>query len=134
MATNPSAFTSPGPLAAMGQRAATALAGFALQNGTPTILTYTTPSDGVMHRFQVLGDLVVTSAETGGAVSITFTDPASVVRTVGVWNGGLGTGFTGAGSIGPNMFTVAPGTAVSLVQGTALTVGAASVYAELWGS
>lgn len=114
--------------------AATPLVGFALQNATPTLLTYTTPNDGKQHRVQVFSDQVVSSAETGGGVNLTFTDPGGTTRNQGIHNGGLAAGFTAAGSIGPNMFTVAPNTVVSLVQNANLSLGAATVYAELWGS
>lgn len=41
---------------------------FALQNGTPTILTYQVPNDGQKHVLVVAFTKNVTSVETGGSV------------------------------------------------------------------
>lgn len=109
-------------------------AGFALQNATPTLFSYTTPNDGKEHRVQVFGSQATTVAETGGGVSITFTDPGGTPRNITVFSGNVGVGIQTSGSVVGNAFTVAPNTVVSLVQSAALTLGAATVYAELWGS
>jgi hypothetical protein len=112
-------------------QAATPAAGFALQNGTPTILTWTPPNDGKLHRFIVFASLVVGSAETGGAIAQGFTDPSGVSRSQALFNGGLGAGFAS-----PNNFsyTVQGGQPVTIAQSSALTVGAATLWAEIWGS
>lgn len=111
--------------------ATTGLSGFALQNGTPNILTWTAPNDGQMHRATLSGELVVTSTETGGAVQATITDPGGTVRNRSILNGGLGASFN---SVTGNGWTVAPNTTVTVAQSSALTGGAAILYAELWGS
>ena len=46
--------------------ATTGVNGFALQNGTPTILTWTPPNDGQVHRVLLIAQENVTVAETGG--------------------------------------------------------------------
>jgi hypothetical protein len=114
------------------QVASTGVAGFALQNATPTILTWTAPNDGQMHRVLVLGEVKVTGAQTGGAVSLTFTYPdgsASPVASVNA--GGSGAGYHGLAN---NVFLVAPGTTVTLAQTSAQTAGAATLWAELWAA
>ena len=111
--------------------ATTGLAGFALQDATPQILTWTTPADGNMHRVTLAGELVVTGNETGGAIQATITDPGGTIRTLNVLSGGLSAGFN---AIGGTIWTVAPDTTVTLAQSSALTGGAARLYAELWGS
>lgn len=112
-------------------QATTGIGGFALQNATPTILSWTAPNDGNMHRFQIVGTLIVTSAETGGEVEILFTPPggtqqakvfASPNVAPGTYNATIQAG------------TIGPGTTVLLSQVTALTAGAASVTGEIWGS
>lgn len=127
-------FTPFGGAGPLQPQAATPAAGFALQNGTPVLLSWTTPNDGRLHRVMVIADQVVTSAETGGGVNLSFTDPGGTPRNQGIFGAGLGAGFTAAGSNGPNMFTVGPGTVVSLGQSGALLAGAATVWAEVWGS
>jgi len=105
--------------------------GFALQNGTPNILSWTAPPDGQLHRFMVIGDTVVTSAETGGAVSCTFTSPTGAPHA-----GTLDAGGNAGGTKNWNQLTgiVAAGTTVTVAQSGALTVGAAVTFAELWAT
>lgn len=111
----------------------TGLAGFALQNGTPTILSWTAPNDGQMHRVMVLATLDVSSAETGGAIGVTFTDPAgNALAGANVIGAGKGAGVV-APNPGVTGMLIKGGTTVSLVQSTALTVGAAMLYGEIWG-
>ena len=92
----------------------TGLSGFALQNATPTIFTWTAPNDGNMHRVTLFGTLIVASTETGGALSLNLTDASNTGRSPVVFAGGLGSG----NKLLPSglMFTVYPDTAVSLVQ------------------
>lgn len=113
-------------------QAATPVAGFALQNGTPGIISWTAPNDGKQHRFTVLASLNVASGETGGQVTVTY-QPPSGGFTPGqqVFAGGLGAG-TASGA--PVSGIVGPGTTVFVLQATALTAGAATVWAEIWGS
>jgi hypothetical protein len=117
---------------ALGLLAATPAAGFALQNATPTILTWTAPNDGNLHRVIVVGELIVTSGQTGGAVSLEFTDPGGTARTRTVWAGGLSSGYNNV-PVGL-LQTVEAGTTVSVVQTSAQSGGAATTWSELWGS
>jgi hypothetical protein len=110
-------------------QASTGAAGFALQNGTPTILSWTAPNDGQLHRATLIAGQHVTSAETGGAVNLNTFLPDGTAVNPSIFPGGGGTGGTGA----TTDRIVQAGSTVSLVQSSALTAGAATVWAELWG-
>jgi hypothetical protein len=113
--------------------ATTGVDGFALQNGTPTILSWTPPDDGNVHRVMCQVVLSVTSAETGGQVNLTTYTPDLAYSYV--WT--LLTAGFGAGAYVPGvppMVPVPPGQAVTIAQATALTAGAATLWAEIWGS
>jgi hypothetical protein len=112
--------------------ASTGLLGFTLQNATPTIMSWTAPNDGNMHRVYFYGELIVSTAQTGGVISLQITDPGGTPRTRTIFSGGLGLGYNP-----PNngiQCVVAPGTLVSVVETTAQSLGAAVLYGELWGS
>lgn len=109
--------------------ATTGIAGFALQNATPTILTWAVPNDGRLHTVLTHGVKVVTSLETGGAVIITYTPSGSGSQSNTLIAGGQ------AVSNGI-LFTVAsvvaqPNTTVTVSQQTNLTAGASSIYASI---
>jgi heme/copper-type cytochrome/quinol oxidase subunit 2 len=125
------AFTSFGGTPPLQLQATTGLPGFTLQNATPTILSWTAPNDGNMHRLWIFGELLVSSTQTGGAVNLNIVDPTSTPRVRSIWSGNVAAGF-GIPNNGAQV-TIAPGTAVTLVQ-TAQTAGASVLYAELWGS
>lgn len=111
--------------------AATANAGFALQNGTPTILTFTAPNDGQNHRYELYTEKHVTTAETGGAVQLSFTTPDAALGVSTFFPGGQAAGvFLPAG---PQQILVGPGTTVTVSQSSALTVGASVLFCEVWG-
>lgn len=115
--------------------ATTGASGFALQNATPTIITWTAPNDGLLHRVTLYGLLHVATNETGGVVSFQYTGPfgGAAAHTSQIFAGSLASDTTG---VAPSFFNVVvgPGTTVSILQTSALTAGAATVYAELWGS
>lgn len=116
--------------------ASTGLNGANLQNGTPTLLQWTAPNDGQLHRFMVVGQLHVTSAETGGQVSVQYFAPfpGATAHTSQLFAAGLGTD-TGGQLLGfVPAITVAPGSVVSILQVSALTAGAAVLWAEIWAS
>lgn len=119
----------------LGLLATTGPGGFALVNGTPAIITWTAPNDGQLHRVQVTALAHVTSAETGGQVNLTYFAPfaGATLHTTTVLAAGLGTDTAGQVNTLP-FVTVQPGTVVSIAQGSALTAGAATVWAEIWGS
>jgi hypothetical protein len=112
-----------------GQLATTGLTGYAKINGTGNILTWTAPNDGNMHRVLLLINQHVTSGETGGQLQYSSYFPDDT-------QGNLP--FAGGYGVGYGTFTysslVYPGTTFVLSQHTALTAGAATVWAELWGS
>lgn len=110
---------------------ATPAGGFALQNGTPSILSWTAPADGKQHRVQLWGDVNVSSATTGGLINIHLTDAGGTAGTLQMDAGTHGTGFFVSAS---RNLLLAPGSTLTISQDSALTAGAASFYAEIWGS
>lgn len=109
--------------------AATPVAGFALQNGTPNILTWNVPNDGQLHFLFCPVNLEVITLETGGAVTLAFTLPDGSPFTSSVFGGGAAAGFSGS----TNTRFVQAGSVVTLSQTSALTAGSAKVWAEMWG-
>jgi len=112
--------------------ATTGVAGFALQNATPTILTWTAPNDGNAHSVQWAGEIRVSVAQTGGQLTLSFTDPSNQGASTTVDNGGHGVGFNPMSNYRAVM--VAPGTTVTLAQSTAMTLGTATAFASLWAA
>lgn len=112
--------------------ASTGLAGVALVNGSPTLLSWTAPNDGQMHSVIAFGALQVSSAETGGAIGLGWTQPGGQVIAAGTQM------FAGGLTTGPQWISqqrlVAPGSTVTVAQSSALTVGAATVWAEIWAA
>lgn len=110
--------------------ASTGLAGFALVNGTPTIISWSVPNDGLMHRAIVFGTMQVTVAETGGTIQQTYTDPGGTAIFTQVIAGGLA---IGAAQLTAKLVTVQANSLVTVKQSAALTAGAATLWAEIWG-
>lgn len=114
-------------------QASTGIGGFALQNATPTIVTWTAPNDGQMHRAIVVGEMQVSNGpEVGGQVNVNFTDPGGTSHSfqaiaAAQANGGHSLGIVAS-------YDVAPNTTVAVVQQTPLTGGNSVVWAEIWGS
>jgi hypothetical protein len=111
-----------------GQRTTTSTGspGTALVNGTPTILSLTTPAAPARLWVNVALDLAVTSAETGGALTINYTSFGSG-QTLALDAGGH------AASLLKNVqarVLADAGTAVTLTQ-AALTAGAATANASM---
>jgi hypothetical protein len=131
--TGQSAGSAAALLAALGGMtllAATVAAGFALQNATPSIISWTAPSDSAVHRVFAIGEVHVATTETGGQVSLTSTSPGNNAMTFTLDGGGH--------AASDNPFTVRAvlvkaGSTVTVAQTSALTGGSATVYAELWG-
>jgi hypothetical protein len=124
------AATALADLGSPGLVASTGIAGFNLQNATPGILTWNVPNDGALHRFMLTAIQHVTVAETGGAVTFSFTAPdGTAVNGVSAFAGGGGTGISAA----TTDRLVQAGTTVTLVQASALTAGAAILWAQIWG-
>jgi hypothetical protein len=111
--------------------ASTGAAGFALQNGTPTILTYAFPNDGLLHRFQIWGILACTVNETGGALGASYTAPDGTGSTPSLLAAGQTVGLS---NLTTRTSMAKANTSVSVLQTSALTGGAAVLYVEIWGS
>jgi len=127
-------FTDPhdgSPSAYLALVASTTTAGFTLQNATPGIITWNAPNDNQPHWFIAIGNTVVGSAETGGAISCTFTSPTGSSHL-----GTLDAGGNAGGTKNWNQLTgvVAPGTTVTIAQSSALTAGAAVAFAGIWAA
>jgi len=120
------------PALALELQAATPVAGFALQNGTPTILSWTAPSDGQLHRVLVFGSLDMTSSGTGGAVSVSSTAPDGSSASLIMFSANANNTLHYPNF--PYPIVVGAGTTVSVVQASALTAGAGVLWAEIWGS
>lgn len=118
----------------LGLLATTGVAGFALQNATPAILTWTAPADGNLHRVLVFANGDVTVATTGGAVGIALTLPDGTAVANSILAGTQGVSHLNISGAGNATFFVKAGTTVTLSQTSAMTAGAEVVYAELWGS
>lgn len=127
MAINPSAMEGSG----LALQAVTPQAGFALQNGTPVIVSWTAPNDGQQHYFQFGGSRNVTVLEVGGQITLTFTPPGGAAQvTIVIAAGGSGVGDA---ILNPEIGVIGPGTTVTLQQTSALTSGACMVSAAIWG-
>lgn len=112
----------------------TGLGGFTLQDATPNIIAWTAPDDGNMHRAALFTTLIVTEAMTGGLIECSFTDPAGTARDRSVYPSEATAGYYTQGGDTPQLWNVAPGSVCILNQGSALTAGAAVLWAEIWGS
>lgn len=104
-------------------------AGTALQNGTPTFLTWNVPNDGNDHQFTVTSFLNVTLAETGGLVTCSYTGPGGSATSFNPQAGAQAAGVNATS----NTRIAQPGTTVTVAQATALTAGAATIWAQIWG-
>lgn len=102
-------------------------AGTALINGTQTIASWTVPNDGQVHRFLAIMTQHVTSAETGGQMTLSYTMPDGNGNTRVPFASGSATGNQINGDV------CQPGTTVTYAQTAALTVGATTAWCEIWG-
>lgn len=109
--------------------ATTGLTGYSLADSTGTILSWVTPNDGAMHRVIISATQSVTTAETGGSVGTSIVTPDNVTNSPAVFAGGDNVGY----QYFTSMYQLYPGTTVALEQKSALSGGAATVWAEMWG-
>ena len=109
--------------------AETSATGVALINGAQTILTATVPNDAKPHQAIVTVFKVVTAALTGGAVVMAVTDIAGTAFTLAIAGTAVGT-YTHSSTTN-STFLLKPGTTVTVKQTTAMTAGAAKVYAKI---
>lgn len=110
--------------------ASTGAAGFALVNGVPGILSVVFPLDGNLHRFIVFAYLAITTLEVGGAINVNLSGGGGFPASL----------YPGAQAAGLRVnslsgLAVASGGAnsVTVQQASALTGGAATLFAEIWG-
>jgi hypothetical protein len=123
-----------GGVPALQLQAATPVAGVALVNGTPTILSWTAPNDGKLHRFELFGGESVSVTQVGGLINTTFTAPDGSAQTIGLFGPSLAVGYWLISNYYQGISLIQPGSTVSIVQATAQTSGTAKVYCEIWGS
>lgn len=115
--------------------AATPAAGYNLVNGTGNIISWTAPNDGLLHRVLVFAVLHVTSSETGGQISVSADIPDGTSAAKNLFSAGQVTGMYWPITFSyPQQQLVQANTAVTVLQNSALTAGAAVMWAELWGS
>ena len=109
--------------------AETSATGVALINGTGAIITAIVPNDGKVH--QVVATMIksVTSALTGGRTSVHWTNPLGVVTSLTTTQTAVGT--YGTSSTASPLSLASPGTTVYASQTSAMTTGAAKVYAKI---
>lgn len=106
--------------------ASTGASGYTLVNGTGNVFTWTAPSDGALHRVLLLATIGVTSATTGGQMQLSGTNPAGTTGNQQFFS----TQGTGNHETQLSM-QVEAGTTVTLSQNTAMTAGAAVLWADL---
>lgn len=106
--------------------ASTGPSGFALQNGTPAILTVSPFPDTLIHRIIILSQLSVTTNETGGQINTVIAGISTQLHASGLitarYIGGYAQGI------------ILPTQSAAVNQVAALTAGAATLWAEIWGS
>jgi hypothetical protein len=120
------------PTAAIGLQAATPVAGYTLVNGTGTVISWTVPNDGKLHRVNAFGSLDVTSAATGGQITITYNSPDGGSAVHSFFSNSEPAGVASPSS--NFAIIVEAGSTVTIAQAQALTAGAAVLWAEIWGS
>ena len=122
---------NPSAPAGLAKQAATPFAGFALVNGTGPIVSWTTPNDGKLHRVSVFGTYNVTSAMTGGNVYLDGFDPLGnpIQEPMLTPQSGVQSYWINF----PYTVVVQPNSLVTINQQIALTAGACTVWAEIWG-
>jgi hypothetical protein len=125
----------PAWLAGMTQQSTTGVNGYALVNGTGTILSWSAPNDGQMHTAMIIGIVGVTSAETGGQVNVQYTDMTGSAQNFVLVASGQAVGSVAFNNgLNRTMILLPAGSTLAVVQSAALTAGTAKVWAEIWGS
>jgi hypothetical protein len=108
-------------------------AGFALQNGTSTIFSWTAPNDGNVHTVELYSVKKIAVQEVGGAVAFHFTWPDGTPNSPGLYAGGQAAGLTTQVAFGyAGTVLVEPGSTISIQQSSALTGGASTLYYEVF--
>lgn len=121
-----------GGVPSLQRQAAIPLAGYTLVNGTGNVLSWTAPADGNLHRFIIFADLYVTVLQVGGEIEFEYTAPNGDTVTVELFSPNQGVGPVLPDNA--SLFLLAPGGTVTVTQTSALTAGAAIMWAEIWAS
>jgi hypothetical protein len=108
----------------------TGATGYTLVNGTGAIFAWTAPNDGALHRVVILSQMDVTTAEVGGQITLAITAPNGLTFTPQIQAATQTAGLKNA----VNSAFVEANTTVTLQQVSALTSGAAVLWAEMWAS
>jgi hypothetical protein len=112
--------------AAVAITAETSSTGVALINGTQTILTVTVPNDGKIHSFACSITRVITAPITGGVTVLSWVGAAGETFTTTTTSATEGNHYRQG-----QQFNLMAGTTVTLKQATAMTAGAAKVFAKI---
>lgn len=120
---------TPAQYGGMRRVATTGANGFALVNGTSTILAWTAPSDGNIHSFSIFFRCIIAVNETGGHVGFSF---GSTGLGVNLNGGGEGNGDHPNES--GSAYVALSGETITISQLSALTAGSATVYCEIWAA
>ena len=115
--------------AAVAITAETSATGVALINGTQTILTATVPNDGKVHYVIASFTKDVTTALTGGKMILGHTSAPSVSDFIATTSTAVGVYYNTSKSLLSALST--PGSTVTIKQTTAMTAGAAKVFAKI---
>ena len=109
--------------------AETSATGVALINGTQTLLTATVPNDGKVHQAYIMTLKTVTATITGGKLTLSWTWPTGLISPYTTTNTAAAEYPKTSTALGGVL--VKPGTTVTVKQTTAMTAGAAKVYAKI---
>jgi hypothetical protein len=116
------------------RKASTDPAGFTLVDGTPDIISWTPPDDGQLHIVTVAFQMDVTSDTTGGRIDALFTLPdGGSPQGVVITNAQAGTGFNYNNYLAYFPMLIRAGSTFTIRQATALTGGAATLWAIILG-
>lgn len=110
----------------MWQAANTPVGGTLLINGTGNIFSATTPNDGDLHTVLIALTLIITVAQTGGQVQVTYVTGGVTLTTTAY------AGSTGINNL-PFQLTALcdPNTTINVNQSTAQTAGTARLYGQI---
>ena len=117
-------------IGALSLQATTGSGGYTLIAGTGDVITWQAPTDGGLHRVLIISTKSVTSGETGGAITLTGTSVDGVAISVTAYAGGASTGT----AVNTTTMLVKAGATVKVHQNSALSAGAAQLWAEIWAS
>lgn len=123
-----------GSTSGLAKVASTPGTGFALQNATPNILTYTAPNDGNVHSVIVSSKAIAAGNPVGGGAYVRVNGSQPYCATTSS-NAYMITPSPGNGvQYGMFEMTVQPGDIVTLDQIGALTAGTVQVYASIYAN